>query len=90
MSCFLNKRCILGDVLNQETVAPTDNIQQNKVYCGICETALKRRYENHRGSFNLDQYRRDKKFSNKFLEVQCKKQKFNCNMGNFRITVLTT
>lgn len=40
MSCFLTEQCLLGDVLNQATIARTDSMKQNKVYCRICETTL--------------------------------------------------
>ena len=51
--CPMNGLCLTSNILYQATITCSDSKYKQKRYTGICETTFKRRYANHKKSFNL-------------------------------------
>lgn len=49
-NCVSKTNCLLIALYTKQKLH--QQIQGNNVYCGICETTFKKRYANHRKSFN--------------------------------------
>ena len=49
----MNGLCLTSSILYQATITCIDSKYKQKRYKGICETIFKKRYANHKKSFNL-------------------------------------
>ena len=49
----MNGLCLTSSILYQLTIKCNDSKYQQKRYKGICEMTFKKRYANHKKSFNL-------------------------------------
>ena len=50
--CLINELCLTSNILYQATTKCNDSKYKQKRYKGICETTFKKRYANHKKSFN--------------------------------------
>ena len=57
--CPLNGLCLTSSILYQATIKCSDSKYKQKRYKGICETTFKKRYANHKKSFNLIKSKND-------------------------------
>ena len=64
--CPLNEKCLTNDVLCQESITTNEENPKTKIYYGVCETAFKLRYANHKKTFNNIKYQTDTKLSNEY------------------------
>ena len=46
--CPVQQKCLSNNILYQANITPIGEISETKVYYGICETAFKLRYANHK------------------------------------------
>ena len=49
----MNGLCLTSSILYQTPIKCSDSKYKQKRYKGICETTFKKRYANHKNSFNL-------------------------------------
>ena len=74
----MNGLCLTSSILYQATITCSDGKYKQKRYKGICETTFKKRYANHKRSFNLIKSKNDTTLSIEYwnLKVQsCKLKK---------------
>ena len=57
--CPLNGLCLKSSILYQATIKCSDSKYKQKRYKEICETTFKKRYANHKKSFNLIKSKND-------------------------------
>ena len=57
--CPLNKKCLTSNVLYKTSITSNEENPKTKIYYGVCETAFKRRYANHKKTFNSIKYQTD-------------------------------
>ena len=57
--CPTNGLCLTSSLLSQATIQRNDSKYKQKRYKGICETTFKKRYANHKKSFNLTKSKND-------------------------------
>ena len=55
--------CLTENVLYYARISYDDETYKPKVYKGICETTFKKRYSNHKKSFNAEKSKNDTKLS---------------------------
>ena len=70
--CPTNGLCLTSSLLSQATIQRNDSKYKQKRYKGICETTFKKRYANHKKSFNLTKSKTDTTLS---IEYWTLKQK---------------
>ena len=60
-------------------VTSSNQNYQEKVYFGSCETTFKKRFSNHKKSFNLNEYKNETELSNEIWrkKIQVIAQKLN-------------
>ena len=68
----MNGLCFTSSILYQATIKCSDSKYQQKRYKEICETNFKKRYANHKKSFNLIKFKND---TTLYIEYWTLKQK---------------
>ena len=71
---FPTTKCLSNNILCQANITPTGENSKTKVYYGICETAFKLRYANHKKSFNHRNCKSDIELSNEFWKIKDNKR----------------
>jgi len=61
--CPLNGNCLLERTIYEATVSCEDPAYIEKRYIGLAETTIKKRYANHKKSFNTDRYENETELS---------------------------
>ena len=71
-NCPMNGACLEESLIYYATISSHDKNYKPKLYKGSCETSFKKRYSNHKKSFNISLYKRDTKLSteNRNLKVK--------------------
>ena len=64
--CPMNGLCLTSGILYQATKNCCDSKYKQKICKGICETTLKKRYANHKKSFNLIKSKNDTTLSTEY------------------------
>ena len=64
--CSLNEKCLTNDDLYQAGITRNKENPETKIYYGVCETAFKLRYANHKKTFNNIKYQTDTELSNEY------------------------
>ena len=59
----MNGACVRESLVYYATISCNDKNYQPKLYKGSCETSFKKRYSNHKKSFNVPLYKHDTKLS---------------------------
>ena len=72
--CPLNGLCLRSSILYQATIKCSDSKYKQKRYKGICETTFKKRYANHKKSFNLINSKNDTTLSKEYWTLKQKQQ----------------
>ena len=67
--CPLNEKCLTNNVLYQTSITTNEENPKTKFYYGVCETAFKLRYPNHKKTFNKIKYQTDKELSNEYWNI---------------------
>ena len=63
-NCPMRGACLTGNVLYYDArISCDDETYKPKLYKGICETTFKKRYANHKKSFNAEKNKNDTKLS---------------------------
>ena len=63
-------KCLNNNILYQANITPISKNLETKVYYGICETAFKLIYANHKKSFNRRNRKSDTELSNEFWKIK--------------------
>ena len=60
----LEQKCLTTNTVYKAKVTSSNRNYQAKVYFDSCETTFKKRFSNHKKSFNLYEYKNETKLSN--------------------------
>ena len=63
-NCPLEQKCLTTNIVYKAKVTSDNENYQEKVYFGFCETTFKKRFSNHKKSFNLKEYKKESELSN--------------------------
>ena len=69
----MNRECLAENVLYYPAISCDDEAYKPKPYKGICETNFKKRYQNHKKSFNVETYKNDTKLSIEYWTLKEKR-----------------
>ena len=61
--CPLNGNCQAENIVYEATITCNERTYGENIYIGIAETTFKKRYSNHKRSFNLQAYENDAELS---------------------------
>ena len=64
--CPLNRNCKNENIVYKATITSNEQTYSESIYIGIAETTFKKRYSNHKRSFNLAGYENDTELSKDF------------------------
>ena len=65
-NCPMREACLTEDILYYARINCDDETYRPKLYKGICETTFKKRYANHKKSFNVEQNKNDTELSTEY------------------------
>ena len=68
--CPLNRNCQAENIVYKATITCNEWTYGEKIYMGIAETTFKKRYSNHKRSFNLPAYKNDTELSKEFWKIK--------------------
>ena len=71
-NCPMNGACLKQSLVYYATISCNDKNYQPKLYKGSCETSFKKRYSNHKKSFNVPLYKHDTKLSTEYWNLKTK------------------
>ena len=72
--CPINGLCLASSILYQATIKCSDNKYKPKRHKGVCETTFKKRYVNHKKSFNFIRSKNDTSLSIEYWNFKQKQQ----------------
>ena len=72
--CPMNGLCLTSSILYQATIKCSDSKYKQKRHKGICEAIFKKRYANHKKSFNLINSKNDTTLSVEYWTLKQKQQ----------------
>ena len=68
--CPLNGNCQAENIVYEATITCNERTYGENIYIGIAETTFKKRYSNHKRSFNLPAYKNDTELSKEFWKIK--------------------
>ena len=68
--CPLNGNCPAKNIVYEATITCKEQTDGENIYIGIAETTFKKRYSNHKRSFNLAAYKNDTEISKQFWKMK--------------------
>ena len=68
--CPLNKSCQAENIVYEATITCNKQTYGENIYIGIAEIIFKKRYNNHKRSFNLAAYKNDAKLSKEVWKIK--------------------
>lgn len=68
--CPMNNNCLASNIIYQATISSNLESYNEKIYIGLCETTFKKRYANHKQSFNTHKYKNSTSLSNEFWRIK--------------------
>ena len=68
--CLLNGNCQAENIVCEATITSNEQNYSENIYIGTAETTFKKRYSNHKGSFNLAAYKNDIELSKEFWKIE--------------------
>ena len=71
-NCPMNGACLKESLVYYATISCNDKNYKPKLYKGSCETSFKKRYSNHKKSFNVPFYKNDTKLSTEYWNLKMK------------------
>ena len=69
-NCPLEQKCLTTNIVYKAKVTSNSENYQEKVYFGSCETTFKKRFSNHKKSFNLNEYKNETELSNEIWRIK--------------------
>ena len=70
----MNGLCLMSSILYQALITCSDSKYNQKWYKEICETTFKKRYANHKKSFNLTKSKNDTTLSIEYWDLKQKQK----------------
>ena len=70
VNCPLEQKCLTTNIVYKAKVTSSNQNYQEKVYFGSCETTFKKRFSNHKKSFNLKEYKNETELSNEIWWIK--------------------
>ena len=87
----MNGLCLTSSISNQGTIKCNDSKCKQKRHKGICETTFKKRYANHKKSFNLIKSKNDTTLSIEYWTFKEKQETRDLHgKSKNSITLITT
>jgi len=68
--CPMNNNCLASNIIYQASITSNLENYTEKVYIGLCATTFKKRYANHKKSFNTEKYKNSTALSNEFWRIK--------------------
>ena len=68
--CPMNNNCLASNIVYQATITSNLENYNDKIYIGLCETTFKKRYANHKKSFNTAKHKNSTALSHEFWRVK--------------------
>ena len=68
--CPLNRNCQAENILYEATITCNERTYNENIYIGIAQTTFKKRYSNHKRSFNLPAYKNNTEISKEFWKIK--------------------
>ena len=72
-SCPLGNQCLTPNIVYQGTISSNEPNTSPKIYIGLCEESFKKRYANHKKSFNHSRYENDTELSKEYWKLKERK-----------------
>ena len=72
-NCPMRRACLTENILYYARISCDDETYKPKLYKGICETTFKKRYANHKKSFNVGKNKSDTKLSTEYWKLPNRK-----------------
>ena len=72
--CPFQNACLSTNIVYEAQIASTSNVNIKKTYLGITEGTFKKRYANHKKSFNHPKYRNETELSKDFWRIKEKNE----------------
>ena len=69
-NCPLEQKCLTTNIVYKAKVTSNNGNYQEKVYFGSCESTFKKRFSNHKKSFNLNEYKNETELSNEIWRIK--------------------
>ena len=60
----IRTKCLTTNIVYKAKVTSSNQSYQEKVYFGSCEITFKKRFSNHKKSFDLNEYKNETELSN--------------------------
>ena len=79
-NCPIRGACLTENILSYVRISCDEETYKPKLYKGICETTFKKRYANHKKSFNVEKNKNDTKLSTEYWKLANKK----LHQGNYK------
>ena len=68
--CPLNNECLSTNIIYEATLKSEIHNDKEKKYIGLCNTTFKKRYSNHKKSFNTEKYKNSTALSTEYWKVK--------------------
>ena len=68
--CPLNGKCLTKNIVYEATVTSNEPTYKEKKYIGISEPTFKKRYANHKKSFNINKYKNETELSKEVWRIK--------------------
>ena len=69
-NCSLEQKSLTTNIVYKAKVTSNNGNYQEKAYFGSCETTFKKRFSNHKKSFNLNEYKNETELSNEIWRIK--------------------
>ena len=69
-TCPLNNNCLIENIVYQATITSNESNYEPKFYIGISESTFKKRFANHKKSFNIKKYEKDTELSKEYWKIK--------------------
>ena len=67
---LLKQNCLTTNIVYKAKVTSSNQNYQEKVYFGSCEATFKKRFLNHKKSFNLNEYKNETELSSEIWRIK--------------------
>jgi hypothetical protein len=69
-NCPMNNNCLATNIIYEASLTSTNPNITTKKYIGLCEATFKKRYANHKQSFNSEKYRHSTTLSTEYWRLK--------------------
>ena len=86
-NCPMRGACLTENILYNARISCDDETYKPQLYKGICETTFRKRYVNHKKSFNVKKDKNDTKLSTEYCKLANNKlhPRMPCSIkGNYK------